>query len=420
MLNQTLRETLDRPNFITNSDWRAFQAQPFKTSFQWMSDSIKIENLNWALAQDHRLEWSNLIGRALDSNVFLTPGFLLPAAQHIEQDYQPRFIFIWDHSISQADQQLLGLFVIDLPASGRGTIARFWQRNYSALGTPVVDKTRAEIVLDRFFKWIERHHPHIVAVQIPMLPAESNTALAFEAYSQHMGLEHKPLTRFQRAILSAGRSFDEVLPAASKAKHIRNWARQSRQLEQLGTVTYEIATTPHDVRQSIEDFMQLEASGWKGDQRTALIAKASLATFARTMARLLAHERQFAIHALKLNGKPISMGIVLISEDQACFWKIAYDEDFASYSPGIQFVLAFSKHQTAQADIALTDSCAIPNHPMIDRLWPERQNMVDLMIALTPRHNGAFNRAYARAIMVHSMREIAKKAYYRLMGRKVS
>ena len=62
MLNQTLRETLDRPNFITNSDWRAFQAQPFKTSFQWMSDSIKIENLNWALAQDHRLEWSNLIG----------------------------------------------------------------------------------------------------------------------------------------------------------------------------------------------------------------------------------------------------------------------------------------------------------------------------------------------------------------------
>jgi hypothetical protein len=114
------------------------------------------------------------------------------------------------------------------------------------------------------------------------------------------------------------------------------------------------------------------------------------------------------------------MGIVLISEDQACFWKIAYDEDFAAYSPGIQFVLAFSKHQSAQADIALTDSCAIPNHPMIDRLWPERQNMVDMLIALTPRHNGAFNRAYARAIMVQSMRRIAKKAYYRLMGRKVS
>ncbi|NDA47581.1 MAG: GNAT family N-acetyltransferase, partial [Alphaproteobacteria bacterium] len=329
-------------------------------------------------------------------------------------------IFIWDRSIRQVEHQLLGLFILDLPASGRGTIARLWQKNYSALGAPLVDKTRAELVLDRFFKWVERHYPHIVAVQIPMLPAESNTALAFEAYSQHKGLEHKPLAQFQRAILSAGRTYEEVLPLASKTKHIRNWNRQSRQLEELGNVTYEIATTPSDIRQSMEDFMQLEASGWKGDQRTALIAKASLATFTRSMARLLAREGQIAIHALKLNGKPIAMGIVLISEDQACFWKIAYDEDFAAYSPGIQFVLAFSKHQTAQADIAHTDSCAIPNHPMIDRLWPERQNMVDLMIALAPRHNRAFTRAYARAIMVQSMREIAKKAYYRLMGRKVS
>jgi hypothetical protein len=56
MLNQTLRETLDRPNFITNSDWRAFQAQTSKASFQWMSDNIKIENLNWAQALAHRLE----------------------------------------------------------------------------------------------------------------------------------------------------------------------------------------------------------------------------------------------------------------------------------------------------------------------------------------------------------------------------
>ena len=38
----------------------------------------------------------------------------------------------------------------------------------------------------------------------------------------------------------------------------------------------------------------------------------------------------------------------------------------------------------ADATVAFADSCAAPDHPMIDHLWRERFAMADLMIGLRP------------------------------------
>ena len=38
----------------------------------------------------------------------------------------------------------------------------------------------------------------------------------------------------------------------------------------------------------------------------------------------------------------------------------------------------------ADETVAFADSCATPDHPMIDHLWRERLAMADLMIALQP------------------------------------
>jgi hypothetical protein len=38
----------------------------------------------------------------------------------------------------------------------------------------------------------------------------------------------------------------------------------------------------------------------------------------------------------------------------------------------------------ADETVAFTDSCAAPDHPMIDHLWRERFAMADVMIGLRP------------------------------------
>ena len=105
---------------------------------------------------------------------------------------------------------------------------------------------------------------------------------------------------------------------------------------------------------------------------------------------LLAAEGRCRIDSLELDGQPIAMGVTIISGRTAALWKIAYDETQAAASPGVQFVLEYTRRQVEDDAIDVTDSCAIPDHPMIDRIWPERLAIADLFIATQASDAAAF------------------------------
>jgi hypothetical protein len=90
------------------------------------------------------------------------------------------------------------------------------------------------------------------------------------------------------------------------------------------------------------------------------------------------------IARLDRGGRTIAAGVVLRAGSRAYYWKTAYDERLAEFSPGVQLTIEMSRSLGADAAIALTDSCAIPDHPMINRLWPGRLDLVDAAIALRP------------------------------------
>ncbi len=135
---------------------------------------------------------------------------------------------------------------------------------------------------------------------------------------------------------------------------------------------------------ALEAFLTLEAEGWKGRRGTALGQSAALGRFTRSMALMLAREDRIRIDAIKLDGLPIAMGLVLRSGSNAYFWKTAFDERFARFSPGAHLADAIGRHQAEDAELALTDSCAIPGHAMIDRLWPERMTVADVFVGPAP------------------------------------
>ena len=62
-------------------------------------------------------------------------------------------------------------------------------------------------------------------------------------------------------------------------------------------------------------------------------------------------------------------------------FKIAFDEDFGRYSPGVLIQLEYLK-VLDRDDIGWTDSCAIENHPMINSLWRERRTIVRTTVPL--------------------------------------
>jgi hypothetical protein len=62
-------------------------------------------------------------------------------------------------------------------------------------------------------------------------------------------------------------------------------------------------------------------------------------------------------------------------------FKIAFDESFARFSPGVQLeldnVVAF--HERPQ--LRWMDSCAVARHFMINRLWTDRRTVRTLLLA---------------------------------------
>ncbi len=99
------------------------------------------------------------------------------------------------------------------------------------------------------------------------------------------------------------------------------------------------------------------------------------------------------------------MGIILSNGEKSYFWKIAYNESFARYSPGTQLLLEFT-----QRSATFVDSCAQPGQSMIESIWADRLSLSDVMLALRP-HAPAFTFAVWREGSLRWLRQKAKAAF---------
>jgi hypothetical protein len=88
--------------------------------------------------------------------------------------------------------------------------------------------------------------------------------------------------------------------------------------------------------------------------------------------------------------KPIAALVTLRSGSTAWCWKIAYDEGFARFSPGVQLLLDVTQSLLEDPGVARGDSCATAGHPMIDHIWRERLALADRLVALGPQRPFGF------------------------------
>jgi hypothetical protein len=123
------------------------------------------------------------------------------------------------------------------------------------------------------------------------------------------------------------------------------------------------------------------------------------------------------VHELALDDAPIASAIVLRSGARAFYWKTAYDERFAEFSPGVQLTLALSRALAAAPGLALIDSCALENHPMIDRIWPGRLALVDVAVSAAPGRPWRFAVWLAAERALADARERLKFLVVRWRGR---
>ena len=328
---------------------------------------------------DITAEWKALADRAVEPNVFYERSFVLAAAPVLEPHVGA--LLVWS-----AAGRLLGFFPAQIQRryGPFGRVILGWAHSYGPLGLPLVDRDAAEKVITAWLDHLERDERFPAVLLMPFLPEEGPFATAFDRVIALRGIRTARFGRHARAFFEPGHSRDDYLQRSISAKTRKELGRKRRRLDECGAVTREAITAPTAIRVAMADFFALEASGWKGRAGTAAMMSGDIRGFIEKAVTGLSADGKARADLVRVDGKLIAATLVLTSGGTAWGWKIAYDETYARFSPAVQLVLDLTQTLLANPSIQRADSCATPDHPMIDHLWRERLPLADSMIALRP------------------------------------
>jgi CelD/BcsL family acetyltransferase involved in cellulose biosynthesis len=318
---------------------------------------------------DMRNAWTALAARALEPNVFYEPAFALAAAPVFGS---PGAVLVWSKA-----GNLIGLFPARIERRyGVMATVTGWTHPYAPFGVPLVDRDEPDAAIAAFLDHVAANR---TLVLLPLIAADGAFAAALSRALLRRGGAMEAFGAHARAMLAPGDRANYLDHVAHRK--LKELGRQRRRLEDDGTLSFESACIPFAVATALADFMALEASGWKGRAGSAAIEHPAISAFMQDAVTALAADGKARIDRLTRNGKALAATITLRSGATSWFWKIGYDEAFARSSPGVQLTLDVTRAFLGDETISRVDSCAVPDHPMIDHIWHERLALADFLVA---------------------------------------
>lgn len=354
-------------------------------------------------------ELDHLSRRAVEPNVFFNPRFLAPAMPRLE-DREVRLAVVRDGDEYRNRLRLLVPFSVERSPVPIGvSIMRTWSSPFGPLGTPLLDRDDPIGVLEDFFSMLGRAHLKLPKVFVlPDMRLDGPVTRLMRTMAEANGLPLIVTDRIERPFLESDLDGEAYLKQAVRPHHLREFRRLKRRLADHGALEHRVARTAEEIRLGVEDFLALEAAGWKGRERTAMAVDRFRAAFAREALYRMAEQDLCRVHRLLLDGKPIACLIVLVEAGVAYTWKTAYDEAWAHYSPGTLLTLEVTKQHLDDPNIDVTDSCAVPDHPVMSRLWTERKPIGTLVVGLTRDSDRAARQAASQLHLYRETRNMAR------------
>lgn len=351
----------------------------------------------------HVPAWDDLAANTIEPNIFYESWMLLPALAAFGREAQLSFVLIYATGPSNEGSKpvLCGFFPLQMHARYRGLPVGYtslWKYKYCVLCTPLLRPEYAGDCLAAFFDWLGRTPETGALLKMEYVAGDG---LFQQLLTDYFNQSPNLLTieeRLNRALLeragtgpAASEAYSNTALSGKRRKELRRQEKLLREQGQLEFVALP-ADAPAETEVWLEQFLQLEAQGWKGAEGSAIAATPAYKEFFLQCARAAAARGQLMFLALHLNGKPIAMKCNLLSGPGSFAFKIAFDETFASFSPGTHLELENIRRVHESTDLAQLewmDSCATTKHFMINRLWLSRRTIQTMLVA-TGKSGGNF------------------------------
>jgi CelD/BcsL family acetyltransferase involved in cellulose biosynthesis len=211
-------------------------------------------------------EWRALSEHAIEPNGYYLPEWALAVNASARDRTGASALAAWsDASIAyDGPERLIGLLpVMSLWRAQKIPLpALVSAQPYGTLCTPPLDRDAAEDAAEQLLREAREAGAHALILRDVALDGTAMESLK-EALGR-TGLKPRALSSYIRASLDATQDGDKLLHDALGTTKLKELRRQRHRLEEHGTVVFDVARKPDEIRAALETFLQLEASGWKG------------------------------------------------------------------------------------------------------------------------------------------------------------
>ncbi|WP_414832571.1 GNAT family N-acetyltransferase [Afifella sp. YEN Y35] len=331
-----------------------------------------VGDVRQAVTAEFRRDWRKLAAEAGTPNAFAEPFFVEAALQRLFRPGRVKLVAFAD------DHGLIGLLPLTVspPIPGIGRVANRFMHIHDFDGTPLVRRGSEALFRAKLGAWLTREGIAFLRFRDV---EEASPAIDGLLHGEDGTLRAAVVARLVRA----ARDLGDGLEAQQSGKKRRSMQRRRRRLEELGELAF-VDLSAQPVSVWADDFLRLEASGWKGQMGTAIACRPQERAFFDKMVKAGSANGNLIVHALELDGRRISMTLYLRAGDVAWGFKKAYAGDLARCSPGFVLEAESVAALQAQGELAFVDTCSIDAATLVPGLWPQERVMSDIVVAAGP------------------------------------
>ncbi len=261
-------------------------------------------------------EWDELAD-ALEAGPFVRPGWLEA----------------WWAAFGHGTPTVLcarrqGALVALIPLQrGRGSLRSVTNWHNASSGLLAADDEAARALADALFASGSRS----VSVSCLDTALPGHSALLESAVATSYRTLERVVERPPFASLEG--SWEEYLAAVSKNARA-DVARRLRRLEEAGDLVLEVEDGTERLDDLLREGFAVEASGWKGEQGTAIVSRLETLAYYTDGARWAAERGFLRLAFLRLDGAAIGFHLNVVADGVHCHVKGGYDPAFQQFSPG--------------------------------------------------------------------------------------
>ena len=323
---------------------------------------------------DIKDRWQALADNAGTKNLFYEPMLFIPAYRNLATDIKLDIVAVEDDETND----LIGFFPLKVESHYRRIPIEhysLWRHTHSVTATPLIAQGCEASCLEVFFNWLTSKSCGFPLINFHYFTgsAELQQLILSKAAEYHCKIDK--VDQWSRALLSTSLDSQSYYSHFFSRKRVKEHNRLWRRLAEQGNLEcYTGSLELAQVESWLAQFLNLEDSGWKSANGTSISKKPSELQFFTEAVTNAAESDRLSVSWLKLDGKMIASECSFTGANGSIMLKIAYDEAYAKFSPGVLLVLkkteALLVESHAEKEVWF-DSCAIADHPMINHLWKQ-------------------------------------------------